>query len=206
VRPAAITLDVLLPGMDGWEFLSRAKSDPALADIPVIIVSMLDERGRGYALGAADYVLKPVNREDLLAALGRLTQREEPLESSAAVLAIDDDPMAVSLIQAALEPRGYRVKTATSGEEGLDIARSQRPGLVILDLLMPGMDGFTVVEQLRSDPATEDIPVIILTAKALTKEERERLTGRISELARKSEFDLDGFVSLVRRHCRTPVA
>ena len=169
LHPCGIILDIFLPGLDGWEFLARAKADPEIADVPVIIVSMIDERGKGLALGAADYLVKPVARGELLEALARVT----PLPAHGKVLAIDDDPMALELVGAVLEPEGYTVFMARSGEEGLALARAELPDVVLLDLLMPEVDGFTVVERLKDDPATSSIPIVILTSKTLTPEDEE---------------------------------
>jgi GAF domain-containing protein/DNA-binding response OmpR family regulator len=197
-RPALIVLDVLLPTIDGWEVLARAKADPALAGIPVIVVSMVDERGKGFALGAADYLVKPARRETLIAAVRRLTQ--SPAAGGAAtVVAIDDDPLALELVAAVLEPAGYRVLRATGGEAGLALIVRERPNLVILDLTMPEVDGFAVVERLRADPTTASLPVIVLTALAMTPAEKARLNGRVSHLARKGEFSRQEFEALVRR-------
>jgi signal transduction histidine kinase/CheY-like chemotaxis protein len=204
IHPAAIVLDILLPHMDGWDFLASAKADPEIAHIPVVIVSMLDERGKGFALGAADYLVKPVNREALLATLRRVTIRPGGLERNAQVLAIDDDPMALELIEAVLRPEGYTVLKASSGTEGIDLARQERPGLVILDLLMPEVDGFAVVERLRSDPVTAGIPIVILTSRSMAAEDKQRLNGQINYLARKGEFNRVDFADIVRGLC--PVA
>jgi signal transduction histidine kinase/DNA-binding response OmpR family regulator len=201
IQPAAIVLDILLPHMDGWNFLARAKADPAIAHIPVVIVSMVDERGKGFALGAADYLVKPVNREALLATLRRVTVRPGGLERDAKVLAIDDDPMALELIEAVLHSEGYTVLKASSGTEGIDLAHKERPGLVILDLLMPDVDGFAVVERLRSDPVTAGIPIVILTSRSMALEDKERLNGQISYLARKGEFNRAEFADIVRGLC-----
>jgi signal transduction histidine kinase/DNA-binding response OmpR family regulator/HAMP domain-containing protein len=200
LHPDGITLDIFLPRVDGWDFLARAKADPELADIPVVIVSMLDERGKGFALGAAEYLVKPVDRDLLLATLQRLVAR-----GPAKVLAIDDDPMAINLVQAVLGPQGFTVLKATGGEEGIALARQEHPALVILDLMMPGVDGFTVVERLRADPATAAIPIVILTAKTMTDEDKARLNGQISYLAEKGQFSPAAFVELVRRFCPAPV-
>ena len=133
-----IVLDILLPTLDGWEFLARAKADPEIANVPVIIVSMVDERGKGLALGAADYLVKPVGRDELLEALARVT----PLPAHAKVLAIDDDPMAIELIEAVLEPAGYDVLTARSGTRASPSRGPSIPDVVLLDLVMPEVDGF----------------------------------------------------------------
>ena len=198
LHPAAITLDIMLPHVDGWDFLAQAKADPDIANIPVIIVSILDERGKGFALGAADYIVKPANRDDLLAALRRLTPAREAVNGAAKVLVIDDDPLAVELVEAVLQPEGYTVLKATGGEVGVALAGQASPQLIIVDLLMPGVDGFAVVERLRADPATAAIPIVILTSKTMTREEKERLNGQISYLARKAEFNRAAFVELVR--------
>jgi len=203
LRPFAITLDVLLPGLDGWDFLAAAKADPSIADIPVVIVSMLDERGKGYSLGAADYLVKPVAGEDLLAALRRLAFGPDRRKK---VLAIDDDPIVLEFVDTILSPDGYEVLKASGGKEGLLLAEQELPSLIILDLLMPGVDGFTVVERLRSNDSTSAIPIIILTSKSMTADDKQRLEGRITYLAEKVEFDVNALVNLVRSLCPTPVA
>ena len=196
-HPAAVVLDIRLPGdMDGWDVLAAIKADPSTARVPVVVVSMVDERGRGFALGAADYLVKPVSREDVVAAL---TSVKVLPGSERTLLAIDDDPLAVELVKAVFESEGWTVLTATDGEEGITIARSRRPTVVVLDLLMPGVDGFAVLEALRSDPTTRSTPVVVLTAKTMTREDRERLSGQISFIAEKGGFDPAVLVELVRR-------
>jgi CheY-like chemotaxis protein len=198
-------LDIRLPDMDGWEVLSALKADPSTAPVPVVVVSMLDERGRGFALGAAEYLVKPVNRDDVLAALARVAA----FPHGGTLLAIDDDPLAVDLVKAVLQPAGWAVLVATDGEAGVALARSHRPAAVLLDLLMPGLDGFAVVEALRTDPVTAAIPVVVLTAKTLTPADKERLRGRISYVAHKGDFDPARLVDLVRRATgatRTPAS
>jgi signal transduction histidine kinase/DNA-binding response OmpR family regulator len=206
LRPAAITLDILLPQVNGWDFLARAKADAAIADIPVIIVSIVDERGKGFALGAAEYLVKPVNRDDLLATLRHLTSTKNMGTGSTEVLIIDDDPLAAALVEAILQPEGYIVLKATGGEAGVALAQQELPTLIVLDILMPEVDGFAVVERLRADPATAQIPIVILTAKTMSREEKERLNGQISYLAHKSEFDRAAFVELVRAFCEPMTA
>ena len=205
LRPAAIVLDLLLPDVSGWDVLTRLKSDPTLADIPVVIVSMLDERGKGYALGAAEYLVKPVDRDELLGTLRPLTAAGSLNGEPVKVLAIDDDPVALELVAAVLGPEGYTVLRAQDGEDGVSVALRERPALVILDLLMPGTDGFEVVEQLRANPLTADIPIVVLTAKDIGNADQERLNSRIAHLAEKGRFSRAEFVELVRRCCRAPV-
>ena len=195
LSPAGVILDILLPGIDGWEVLAQLKADPGTAAIPVIVVSMLDERGRGFALGAAEYLVKPVGKEQLLAALYRAAAMPEPTHT---VVAIDDDPLAIELVRASLEPEGWTVLGAATGQEGLALIRERQPSAVLLDLLMPGMDGFEVVEALRADPDTKSVPVVILTSKSMTQQDKERLQGRITYVARKTEFDLSGLAGLLR--------
>jgi signal transduction histidine kinase/CheY-like chemotaxis protein len=195
LSPAGVILDILLPGIDGWEVLAQLKADPATAAIPVVVVSMLDERGRGFALGAAEYLVKPVSKEQLLAALYRAAAMPEQKHT---VVAIDDDPLAIELVRASLEPEGWTVLGATTGQEGLALIREQQPSAVLLDLLMPGMDGFEVVEALRADPDTKSVPVVILTSKSMTQQDKDRLQGRITYVARKTEFSLSGLAGLLR--------
>jgi CheY-like chemotaxis protein len=171
----------------------------------VVIVSMLDERGKGLALGAADYLVKPVSRDDLLATLRPIIAARVG-DGSCTVLAIDDDPVAIKLIETALSEEGFAVVGARSGAEGVEAARTERPSLIILDLLMPGTDGFEVVEQLRADASTAEIPVVILTAKAIAPEEREQLAAHVAHLAAKASFSRVEFVELVRRICGNRVA
>ena len=195
LSPAGVILDILLPGIDGWEVLAQLKADPGTAAIPVVVVSMLDERGRGFALGAAEYLVKPVGKEELLAALYRAAAMPEQTHT---VVAIDDDPLAIELVRASLEPEGWTVLGAATGQEGLALIRDRQPSAVLLDLLMPGMDGFEVVEALRADPDTKSLPVVILTSKSMTQQDKERLQGRITYVARKTEFDLSGLGGLLR--------
>jgi signal transduction histidine kinase/DNA-binding response OmpR family regulator len=195
LNPAGVVLDILLPGIDGWEVLARLKADPGTAAIPVIVVSMLDERGRGFALGAAEYLVKPVGKDQLMAALYRAAAMPERKHT---VVAIDDDPLAIELVRASLEPEGWTVLGAATGQEGLALIRERQPSAVLLDLLMPGMDGFEVVEALRADPDTKTVPVVILTSKSMTQQDKERLQGRITYVARKTEFDLSGLAGLLR--------
>ena len=202
IRPAGIVLDLLLPKVDGWDVLARAKADPVLREIPIVVVSMMDERGRGFALGATDFLLKPIDAATLLGTLRRVIQTiggsgVDPVT----LLAVDDDPMALELLRASLEPAGFTVLTAGDGAEGLEMARLAQPDLIVLDLMMPELDGFAMVEALRADARTATIPIIVLTSKTMTSDEKAVLNGRISHLARKGDFNRSEFLALVRGLC-----
>ncbi|HEV7811007.1 MAG TPA: response regulator [Candidatus Limnocylindrales bacterium] len=190
--PGAILLDVLLPGIDGWEVLRHLKADPETRDIPVIIVTVVDERGVGLALGAVDYLLKPIDRNALLERLGRHDVPTPLAETPVRVLAIDDDPATLDLIEHGLRPFGFSVSRAASGRLGVDAARQAPPDLVICDLLMPEMDGFEVVNVLHHDPRTREVPILVLTAHTLTPAEKARLNGRILGLVEKGDGASEG--------------
>ena len=196
VEPMAVILDILLPGMSGWEVLAQLKGDPATAAIPVVIASMIDDRGIGFALGAAEYLVKPVHREELLQALGRCVA---PLREGRTVVVIDDERVDLDLIEAVLVPEGWSVVRASGGEEGVQLVRRERPAVVLLDLLMPDVDGFEVVERLHADPLVADVPIVVLTSKEITPADHERLTGRISYLAQKGSLRPAELVDLVGR-------
>ena len=191
LRPAAVVLDIHLPGMDGWDVLSAIKADPRIASTPVVVVTVLPERGRGFALGASDFLVKPVSKEGLLGAVWRaVAERDDHPGGRRDVVVIDDDPVALELIRATLEPRGWAVATCGSGSEAINVIRSLTPSVVLVDLLMPDLDGFAVIDALQADPRTAAIPVVVLTAKSLTAEDRRRLEGRIEFVAGKGELDL----------------
>ena len=169
VAPAAVVLEVGLPGLDGWQVIARLKADPATAAIPVIVASTVDDRPRGLALGAAAYLLKPIRRDELVDALRRVgcaaeCRRRRDGRRRVTVLAVDDQPINLRLLDAVLAPRGHRVLTATSGADALALLETEDVDLVLLDILMPGMDGHEVCRRIRSTPATEFLPVVMITA------------------------------------------
>ena len=192
LRPDVITLDVLMPGLDGWAVLAALKADPALAEIPVIMLTMVDDRGLGYALGAAEYLTKPLDRERLLAAV-RKHRRDLP------VLVVDDDPVVRELLRRQLEAEGYRVSEAADGRAALARLREAVPGVILLDLMMPEMDGFELMEAMRREAGWAGIPVVVLTAKDLTAEDRERLNGRVERVLQKGAYTKDALLGEVRR-------
>ncbi len=190
--PAAVILDVLLPRLDGWEVLRRLKEDEALRDVPVIIVTVVDEREVGLALGAVDYLVKPVQREALLASLDRLRQASPSPTETVRVLAVDDEPAAVALIRAALEPEGFEVVEALGGREALARARSEPIDVVVCDLVMPDIDGFEVIGELKRDSRTADIPILVCTAHELTDADKARLNGQIMGIVVKGSDAREG--------------
>jgi signal transduction histidine kinase/CheY-like chemotaxis protein len=193
--PVAIVLDILLPGTDGWEVLREFKADPALRDVPVIIVSVVDERGLGLALGAVDYFLKPVDPTALLNRLARYTFTTKVRTRKVRVLAVDDDSAALDLIDAALGPEGFDVVRASGGQEAIDRAAAEPFDLVVCDLLMPEVDGFDIVTALKAEPSSRDVPILILTAHTLTDADKVRLNGQILGIVEKGE---DGAAGLRR--------
>ena len=190
--PAAVILDILLPGTDGWEILREFKADLDLRDLPVVIVTVLDERGLGLALGAVDYFLKPVDPKALLDRLARYTFTTKVKTRTVKVLAIDDDPGTLDLVEAALRPEGFEVVRAESGRDGIDRARAEPFELIVCDLVMPDLDGFDVVAALKEDPATSEVPILILTAHSMTDADRSRLNGRILGIVDKGEEGAEG--------------
>jgi len=191
-RFEAILLDVLLPGLDGWHVLTSLKSQPKTSEIPVLIVSVVDDRQMGLALGAVDSLGKPIHRAALIGAMSRLEQGRAVPHADSLVLGIDDDPVALRLYQATLEGMGIIVATASGGEEGVRLARALKPGCILLDLLMPDLDGFEVLAQLKADPETSHIPVIVITAVQISEEEKQRLNGQVVAVLEKGDSALAG--------------
>ncbi len=198
LSPSAVILDVLLPKVDGWDFLSQMKADATTKDIPVIIVSIVDQKGKGFALGAADYLVKPIKKEALIKTLEAINWEPKAQKTPIKVLAIDDDPKAVELLAAALEPEGFQVLKTYGGEEGLALAKTEQPDIIILDLLMPEVNGFEVLDRLERFPATHKPPVVLFTVKHLTVDEKKQLRGRIARLARKDEYSPQRLVGMVK--------
>ena len=187
-----------MPKVDGWAFLTQVKADPATRGVPVIIVSILDQKGKGFALGAAEYLIKPIQRGELLRTLGTFNLVAKVRTAPVTILVIDDDPKAVELVATALEPEGFHVLRAYNGETGVAMAETERPDLLILDLLMPGMNGFEVLDRLAQSPVTREMPIIIFTMKQLTAEEKQRLNGRIAQLAQKGTLSQKDVAAMVK--------
>ncbi|WP_061977388.1 MULTISPECIES: response regulator [unclassified Aureimonas] len=193
LKPDVILLDVTMPKMDGWTVLTELKADPELTDIPVIMITIIDEHSLGFALGASDYLLKPVEWTKLKSVMTRYRTPDNSL-----VLAVDDDEDALQRTATLLEREGLDVVTAVNGQEGLERVAVQKPGLILLDLVMPVMDGFGFLNALRSRPEWRDIPVLVLTSKDLTREEFERLQGQTSRILMKGDVDLRELAGQIR--------
>ena len=191
-RPMAILLDVLVPRVDGWEVLRQLKADPAMRDIPVVMVTIVDEREVGLALGAVDYLVKPVQRVALLACLERIGITASATERPPTILAVDDEPAALQLVEGYLAGSGFEVLAASSGRQALDLVQEHDVDLVICDLVMPDIDGFEVVAELKADARTAPIPILICTAHDLTTAEKARLHGQILGIVSKGPSARDG--------------
>ena len=193
-HPVAVTLDVVLPGVDGWEILKRLKSDDATRQLPVVIISMVENRDLGMALGAADYFVKPVDRDRLVERLREITKGngERPR-----LLVIDDDAAVHTLLGEDFAGH-FAIDTAFSGEEGLRAANEHCPDVIILDLMMPGMSGFEVAGSLKDNPRTANIPILVLTSKEITSEERAMLS-KVSSLVQKGTSAREQLVREIRR-------
>ena len=201
--PDVITLDILLPGMDGWEFLDRLKETPRWEAVPVVVVSVVADQRRGFSLGAALVLQKPVSREALARGLRRLGLADNG-QHGLSVLVIDDDPSAIDLLAAHLRQSDCVVLRALGGREGIELARRFRPELITLDLEMPEINGFEVVEALKADPSTAHIPIVVVTAKEPTPDDRQRLNGHIREIVGKSDVGSEWFIGEVRRALTKP--
>ncbi len=194
LRPDAITLDVMMPGMDGWTVLTRLKSDADLANIPVVMLTIVDEKNRGYSLGAADYLTKPIERERLAQVLMRYRHT-----SSNEALIVEDDPDSRNVLRRMLENDGWKVNEACNGREGLEQVARHAPGVILLDLMMPEMDGFEFIHHLREKGEWRLIPIIVVTAKELTPEERGELNGHVSRVLQKGTYQRDDLLEEVSR-------
>ena len=186
LRPCFITLDVMMPRRDGWSVLKELKSTPELADIPVVMATITDERSTGYSLGAADFLTKPIDRERLAEVLERFRVRDGRLS----VLVVEVDPTAQQLMRRLLLDFGCRVRVAADGRRGMEELTREAPDLIVLDLMMPEVDGFEFLAALQERPEYSDIPVVIVTEADLTPEDRQRLNGRVEEIL--SKVDAEG--------------
>ncbi len=194
LKPFAITLDIMMPGYDGWQVLTDLKSSSETRDVPVVVCSIVEDEEKGFSLGAADYLVKPVLEEDLLSALDRLNGDGSIRE----VLVIDDDPNDLRLLGKMLAEQGrYKAILAEGGPAGWNSIKSKPPHAIVLDLFMPEMDGFTILEQLRKDEKLRDIPAIVITGADLTSEQQKQLDSLGQRLLQKSSLREKDLISLI---------
>jgi len=198
LHPDAITLDVMMPGMDGWTVLAKLKADPQLCDIPVIMITIVDRCEMGYALGAADYLTKPIDSGRLAALLKKYRCERPPC----LILLVEDDRPTRDLIRRALEKEGWQVEEAEDGRVALNRIMQRAPRLIILDLLMPEMDGFQFLDELRRHETWRRIPVIVVTAKDLTEADRRRLNGYVQQILQKGPYTREQLTSEIRSAVR----
>lgn len=194
LQPDAITLDVMMPSMDGWSVLVALKAAPLTAGIPVVMVTIVEDKSLGFALGAADYLTKPIDRVRLASALAKLRIRMP----GRSVLMVEDDPMTREVMRATLEKDGWEVREAANGRIGLEEIAKAVPDFVLLDLMMPEMDGFEFMAELRRTPNTPRVPVIVITAKDLTEEDQRRLNGEVIRVMGKHESSTEQWMREVR--------
>jgi GAF domain-containing protein/CheY-like chemotaxis protein/anti-sigma regulatory factor (Ser/Thr protein kinase) len=194
LHPAAITLDVMMPDLDGWTVLAAIKGDPALADIPVILMTIVDEKNRGYSLGATDYMVKPVDRERLCGVLRNICGA-----AGRQVLVVDDEITIRRGMRLALEQDGWQVAEAENGRVALARLAEKRPDIIVLDLMMAEMDGFEFLVEMRNRAEWRDIPVLVVTAKDLTADERSRLNGNVERVLQKGSSSLEQLLREIGR-------
>ena len=197
-RPDVITLDAIMPGMDGWAVLSALKADPELAAIPVVMATIMDDERMGFALGASDYLSKPIDRPRLLAALERFA----PRGPGAQVLIVEDDVPTRTLMVRTLRRARWAVVEAENGLVALERMHRQVPAIILLDLMMPEMDGFQFLEAVRARPEWREVPVIVITAKVLTEGDRARLNGGVAVVVQKGEHSSERLLAEVARLAR----
>ena len=181
VGPDVITLDVLMPSMDGWSVLSSLKSDPKTADIPVVVLTIVDDDNMGYVLGASDFLKKPIDRDQLISVLNKY--RKDHLPGS--VLVVEDEVETRTLMRRTLEKEGWSVAEAENGRVGLERLEEGLPGAIILDLLMPEMDGFEFVSEIGRHQEWRSVPIIVVTAKDVSEEDRRKLSGSVEKILQK---------------------
>ncbi|MEM9218595.1 MAG: response regulator [Cyanobacteria bacterium P01_F01_bin.150] len=193
ILPDVITMDVMMPEMDGWEVLTRLKSNDELAHIPVVMMTMVEDEDLGYALGASDYLPKPINRNHLLSVL----EKYKGDKANRWALVLEDDEVSGQITERLLEKEGWHVHIADNGLAGIKVVEEQKPDIIVLDLIMPEMNGFEFLSLLRQNPEWRTIPVIVMTAKDLTTEDRQMLGDAVQSIYQKSGFDQESFLEEV---------
>jgi CheY-like chemotaxis protein len=193
LRPNAITLDVMMPGMDGWAVLRALKADLVTADIPVIMLTVVDDKQIGFALGAAEYFTKPIDWTRLVGTL----QKYRTTGNQPSVLVVEDEPQTREMLRRSLAKADWEVTEAENGRVALEKLNGVVPAVILLDLMMPEMDGFEFLQELRKRPAFRRVPVVVITAKDITEEDRRRLNGEVSRILQKSDLRMEDLVAEV---------
>jgi CheY-like chemotaxis protein/anti-sigma regulatory factor (Ser/Thr protein kinase) len=186
-QPQAILLDIIMPGADGWQVLHDLKEDPATSDIPVILLTIVDKKALGFRLGAAAYLLKPLDPVAVRDALNRVIVYSDHTQKH--VLVVDDDPNVADMLRQFLPESEFRLESALDGMAGLAAIEANRPDILLLDIIMPRLDGFGVIEKLRANPETRDLPIIVISAKDLTADESARLKESVAFVMKKQGFE-----------------
>jgi diguanylate cyclase (GGDEF)-like protein/PAS domain S-box-containing protein len=198
LKPFAITLDVMLPKRDGWEVLQELKSDPKTAEIPVIIHSIVNNKDLAFALGATDYLLKPLEKEALISKLEEITIAKGRRVLPISILIIESEDEVTNYFKEIFEPQGFLIYTAPNGKRGIELATALRPGVILLDFTLPDMLGFDVIKDIKENPSTTDIPIFILTERDISVEDRMALVGKIERIVQKHAFDTKELVGHIK--------
>ncbi len=201
LRPNIILLDLFMPGLDGWEVLNTLRADPTISNIPTVLVSIAAEAARGFALGATDYLSKPIRIDELV----DIVERHRG-DGSGSVLVVDDDPNSRDIITRTATAEGWRVRAASDGAAAIAALESERPSLLLLDLMMPEVDGFAVVEHVRATPSLSELPIVVISALDLDRHERAKLEGRVQAMIHKDQMSVESLVESLIGLSRQPAA
>jgi CheY-like chemotaxis protein len=194
LRPDVITLDVMMPGMDGWAVLNTLKADKQLADIPVVMMTIVSDQNMGYALGASDYLTKPIDRDKLVGIL-RKYECQQPF---CKVLVVDDEPAIRDIVTRTLEKEGWEIFQAGDGIEALKQVADVKPEIILLDLMMPRMDGFQFLTELRKTESGRNTPVSVITAMDLSQTDHQQLNGQVKQILQKGAYKQEQLLEEVR--------
>ena len=203
LQPAAVTIDIMLPDMDGWEVITLLKKDATTVGIPIMVVSVVDNPELGLALGTTDYLVKPVVATELIKKMNHMGVRNGGA-AQRTVLVVDDEATHRNWLLAALEPAGYTVLQASSGREAIDLARKHTPNVILLDLMMPGLSGFDVIEALNLDEGTLKIPIVVISSAEPTGAEKKYLKERVSSILRRGSVGAADLLGLLRATIEQP--
>ena len=194
IHPDLITLDIIMPSKDGWDVLKELMASPDVSEIPVVMVTIMGDKDMGYALGASDFLTKPIES----AALLKVVNRHRYGEGKTEVLIVDDDQATRKMLRRVMEKQGWSVFEAVDGQDALAQLRNFRPSLILLDLMMPKVDGFQVMTEIDANEKLREIPVVVITAKDVTREEAEQLQGHVETVFKKGAYHHKDLLEVVR--------